>query len=377
MTEATINPLSGLWKPTHLKALYYGPDSVSKYLLDCLPSESSKAFIVTGSSLANKTSLISDVEKILGAKHAATFSKIGQHAPVADLDQATEIVQADSSVDTVISIGGGSPIDSAKVISYRNNETNGKFLYHITIPTTLSAAECTSFGGYTNEQGVKTGVGGPECAPHVVIYDAKFALETPPSLWMSTALRAMDHAVECLYHPTATELMHLMALQAVSNLFVYLPRYKRDPKDIDNITQLQLAAFASLGFMGMNMKGSLGLSHTLGYALGSPYQIPHGVTSCLTLGHVIKLKSEDPAAASAISRLLPFIGGSRTGNDRQDAEKAGDMILKLVSDLGLKTTLTEKGVGKDQVPIIIERATGGMKSGPLYDKVKTLVEGLY
>jgi alcohol dehydrogenase class IV len=168
-----------------------------------------------------------------------------------------------------------------------------------------------------------------------------------------------------------------MALQAVSNLFVYLPRYKRDPKDIDNITQLQLAAFASLGFMGMNMKGSLGLSHTLGYALGSPYQIPHGVTSCLTLGHVIKLKSEDPAAASAISRLLPFIGGSRTGNDRQDAEKAGDMILKLVSDLGLKTTLTEKGVGKDQVPIIIERATGGMKSGPLYDKVKTLVEGLY
>ena len=114
-----------------------------------------------------------------------------------------------------------------------------------------------------------------------------------------------------MYHPTATELKHLMNLQAASNLFVYLPRYKRDPKDIDTITSLQLAAFASLGYLGLNLKGGLGLSHTLGYALGSPYQIPHGVTSCLTLGHVVKLKAEDLKAASAISRILPFIGGSR------------------------------------------------------------------
>ena len=377
MTEATTEPLAGLWKPTHLKALYYGPDSVANYLLSCLPSESSKAFIVTGSSLATKTKLISQVEQILGQKHAATFSKIGQHAPVADLDEATKLVQADSSVDTVISIGGGSPIDSAKVISYRNNEKLGKPLFHITIPTTLSAAECTSFGGFTNEEGVKTGVGGPEYAPHVILYDAKFVLETPPHLWMSTGLRALDHAVECMYHPTATELTHLMNLQAASNLFVYLPRYKRDPKDIDTITSLQLAAFASLGYLGLNLKGGLGLSHTLGYALGSPYQIPHGVTSCLTLGHVVKLKAEDLKAASAISRILPFIGGSRSGNDRQDSESVGDSILKLVSDLGLKTTLTEKNVGKDQLQIIVERATGGMKEGPLFDKVKALVENLY
>jgi alcohol dehydrogenase class IV len=377
MTEATINPLSGFWEPTSLKALYYGPDTVSKYLQSSLPSENSKAIIITGNSLATKTSLVSDIEKVLGRNHAVTFSKIGQHAPVAELDQATELAQKDSSIDTIISIGGGSPIDSAKVISFRNNEKHGKRLYHITIPTTLSAAECTSFGGYTNSKGIKTGLGGPQYAPDVIIYDARFALETPAHLWLSTGLRAMDHAVECLYHPTATELMHLMALQAASNLFVYLPRYKRDPKDLDTITTLQLAAFASLGLMGLNLKGSLGLSHTLGYALGSPYQIPHGITSCLTLGHVVKLKAEDPVAASAVSRLLPFIGGTRTGYDKPDAEQVGDMILKLVSDLGLKTTLTEKGVGKEQVPIIVERATGGLKSGPVYDKVQSLVEGLY
>ena len=74
------------------------------------------------------------------------------------LDEATELVLKDESIDTIISVGGGSPIDSAKAISYRLNEKKkGKFLHHITIPTTLSAAECTLGAGYTNEEGMKTG----------------------------------------------------------------------------------------------------------------------------------------------------------------------------------------------------------------------------
>ena len=64
-----------------------------------------------------------------------------------------------------------------------------------------------------------------------------------------------------------------MCLIAAGDLFTYLPRYKKDPKDEDVITRLQLAAFASLGFLSLNVKGGLGLSHTLGYALGSPYQV--------------------------------------------------------------------------------------------------------
>jgi alcohol dehydrogenase class IV len=144
MTESSNQPLFGLWQPRPLQALYYGPDCVQKHLLSCLPSESSKAFILTGSSLANKTSLVSDVEKLLGARHASTFSDIKQHAPVAELDRATELVLKDDKIDTIISIGGGSPIDSGKAISYRAHEKGGKWLHHITIPTTLSVAECKS-----------------------------------------------------------------------------------------------------------------------------------------------------------------------------------------------------------------------------------------
>ena len=134
--ESKLSPLTGLYQPNNLNAMYYGPGTVKAHLLDCLPSESSKAFIITGSSLANKTPLVKQVEELLGSKHhAGTFSKIGQHAPIKELDEATDQVKNDPTIDTIISIGGGSPIDSAKAISYRVHEKSDKFLTHITIPT--------------------------------------------------------------------------------------------------------------------------------------------------------------------------------------------------------------------------------------------------
>lgn len=374
MTESTAHPLSGFWKPTHLQGLHYGPSSVQKHLISALPSATSKTFVITGSSLATKTSLIRQVEKLLEPeRHAGTFASIKQHAPVAQLDEATRVVAEDPSIDTIISVGGGSPIDSAKLISYRCHQKLGKFLHHIAVPTTLSAAECTYFAGYTNEDGAKTSVGSPEMAPHVIIYDPKFALETPPALFLSTGIRSLDHSVELLYHASATEVpAKQLALTATARLFTYLPKYKADPKDEENITQLQLAAFSSLFSLGLNVVGGIGLSHTLGYALGSPYGIPHGITSCLTLASVVKLKANNPEEAEQIARILPYIGQSRSGDDREDAAKVGDAIAKLVRELGLETNLKKYNVGEDQIPKIVKLATQA-EEGKLYDDVSALV----
>ncbi|KAK8244412.1 hypothetical protein IWZ00DRAFT_146440 [Phyllosticta capitalensis] len=377
MVDATTNPLSGLWKPNHLEKLWYGPNSVEKHLTESLPSESSRVFIITGSSLATKTPLVKRVESVLGSRHAGTVANIKQHAPIVQLNEATDVILKDSKIDTLVSIGGGSPIDTAKAISYKVHERVGHYLYHVAIPTTLSAAECTYNAGLTQGDGVKMGVGHPELVPHVIIYDSKFALETPPKLWLSTGFRALDHAMELMFHPTATEVpARQMCLSAASSLFTNLPKYEKDPTNEDVITQLQLASFASLGFLGTNLKGGLGLSHALGYALGSPYSIPHGITSCLTLGHVIKLKAQEPEAAAQIARMAPFVGLARTGNDQLDATAVGDAILELVEIVGLKTSLREYNVGDDQLPIIVQRATR-QEQGPLYDKVAELVKGLY
>ena len=389
--ESTIDPSSGLWRPTHLKGLYYGSGVVKEHLLSCLPSEKSKAFIVTGSSLANKTPLIKQIEDLLASKHAGTFSSIKEHAPVDQLDEATSRVQADNSIDTIISVGGGSPIDSAKAISSRVNEKSGHYLRHIAIPTTLSAAECTMAAGFTKEDGVKTGIADPNVVASFVFYDSTFALHTPPSLFASTGIRALDHAVELQYHPNATEMpARWLCLQAIKHLFYYLPKYKQNPKDEQVITQLFMAAYASLGFIGLNPGKGLGLSHSMGYALGSPYGIPHGITSCMTLGHVVKLKAHsNPKDAAQVASILQFIpseyGNTPSGDNLKDAEAVGDAILKLVSDLGFKTTLTEKGVSRDEVDTIVSRATGGLSGKDeqteqeknMVGGIKKLVESLY
>ncbi|KIV93039.1 hypothetical protein PV10_04284 [Exophiala mesophila] len=379
--------LSGLYKPHQLKELHYGPGIVQEKLLSALPTESSRAFIVTGQSLATKTPLIKDLEKLLGSKHhAGTFSNIKEHAPIAQLDEATDQVQADQDIDTIISVGGGSPIDSSKAIIFRVHEKFSKWLTHITIPTTLSAAEATAMAGYTTASGVKTGIAHPKVYPSYIFYDVGYGLYTPPQLMLSTGLRALDHAIESQYHASASLPTRLISLGAVGELFTQLTKYKEDPKDEDTITRLFLAAFSSLGFMGQSLRGGLGLSHSLGYALGSPYGIPHGVTSGLTLGHVVKLMArKSPENAANIAKVLPYISEQSTGDAVKDADIVGDRILKLVKDLGVNTTLTEKGVGKDQVDIIVARATGGLtadkektaEEDALYTHVKALVEGLY
>src|SRR5580700_10600392 len=108
--ESSNCPLTGLWQPQlQLKHLYYGPSCVERHLLDTLPSSSSKVFIITGTSIATKTPLVRQLETLLGSRHAGTFSGIRQHGPVADIDLATECISRDSSVDTILSLGGGSP----------------------------------------------------------------------------------------------------------------------------------------------------------------------------------------------------------------------------------------------------------------------------
>jgi alcohol dehydrogenase class IV len=386
--ESAQPPFAGTYEPQGLKKLLYGSGVVKEQLVSCLPGPSSKAFIVTGNSLSTKTPLVRELQEVLTPeRHAGTFAGIQQHNPEGPLQQALAQVKGDTNIDTIISVGGGSPIDAAKSIIYNIGTAEaGRWLTHIAIPTTLGAAECTFFGGTTMADGMKKGIRHPDVIPHYILYDSHFGLYTPPHLFMSTGIRALDHAVELQYHPSATWLCRVMCLRAISTLFDLLPKYKANPKDEDTIVRLFLAAYASLGLVGQNIKGSLGLSHTVGYSLGSPYGIPHGVTSCLTLGPIVKLKARfEKDDAKQIAAILPAIGGIESNDLIHDCELVGDKIIRLVSDLGLSTTLTQWKVDRDQVAVICARATGVWMPGeskqekePGYDAaVRAVIESLY
>jgi 3-oxoacid CoA-transferase len=87
--------------------------------------------------------------------------------------------------------------------------------------------------------------------------------------------------------------------------------------------------------------GGVGLSHSIGHALGATYSIPHGITSCLTLAPVVELKAKTkPEEAKCIARVLPYIGKESSGSDEEDSKVVSKAIAGLVEELGHKSTLT-------------------------------------
>lgn len=147
--------------------------------------------------------------------------------------------------------------------------------------------------------------------------------------------------MELLYHPYAPEVPRKrLALEAIRDLFAYLPMSHRDPENAD-VRQFLLLAGYMAGFPWLP-KVNVGLSHSIGHAIGASYGIPHGMTSCMTLAPVIHLKAESSfEEAQQIARAIPIIGRKGSGNAVTDAHTLGDLVAELVASLGLKTSLTE------------------------------------
>jgi len=368
------------WTDT-LKGVYYGAGSVNTALPKLLQTlGAKKALVVTGKSLYNKTDVVKKVEGILKGldAHGGTFYDIGEHTPIAGIRKGIERFKA-GQCDVIVAVGGGSPIDGSKAILYNIQlETGGPTLRQIAIPTTLSAAEYTVGAGFTNEEGQKVGVTSQELAPAGIILDAELTLSTPERLWLSTGIRALDHATENLYRPGVIPPVKILCYAAIKDLFEYLPLSKADPQAVDVRQKLQLASMMSLWPMKTEGHSALGLSHALGHRLGATYGIPHGFTSCLTLGPTVVLKADiaSPEDKEYLAEALFYLRQPSTGSVEGDARQLGLLISELVAQLGLASNLTEYKVPKDDIPVIAGKALGS-NEGETFTKVVKMLNGLY
>ena len=112
--------------------------------------------------------------------------------------------------------------------------------------------------------------------------------------------------------------------------------------------------------------------------MGATYQIPHGITSCLTLSPVIRYKAtNNPAEANQLARLAPFLG-IPDSSDKEAAIAVADKVKQLVEELGLKSTLTEYKVPhtEQEMEAIAERALH-TKEGDQFQAVVQIVKGIY
>lgn len=253
---------------------------------------------------------------------------IGQHAPMSEINVG---VEAARGADAIVSFGGGSPIDAAKIIAFRLVRVP-----HTAVPTTLSAAELAAGAGYTNDEGDKAGMREPGLMPTAVIYDAELTLMTPMDLWLSTGIRALDHAVEGFLADGEHPFNDVMALEAIRRLFDSLPRAKAAPGDVGVRTENQLAAWFSFTLPGAS---AAGLSHTMGKQIGARHGIPHGVTSCLLLPHVMRYQAT----------RMP---------DRAAHLPSPDDVYRLIGSLGLPQHIAAYGIGEPELRHAAEELAG-------------------
>ena len=323
------------------EVIHWGPGCVRERLDAELRRVGGKrAFVVTTKSAVRDPALAPAVEARLGERFVGRFAGIGQHAPARSVMDAVRAAR-ESRADVLVSIGGGSPIDAAKTVAFclatdldvtlpdaprrARDAKLDRVLPHLAIPTTLSVAELAGSAGFSAEgTKEKVGVAAPQLRPAAVFYDAELAAKTPLELWLTTGIRAVDHAVETLLAPGEHPLPDLAALDGLRRLRKGLLATKANPSDLSARTECQLGAWHSYLLPGPAAKG---LSHTLGKRLGSRHDIPHGVTSCLLLPHVLRYLA--PRAPETMKKI----------GDALEAPTAAEGVALLVADLGLPNHL--------------------------------------
>jgi maleylacetate reductase len=318
--------MNGVFSYSNPSVIHWGPGSVSQLAPELVRFGVGRVALVTTRSLLADEGLVSGVRHALGEVEAPVTVVISQHSPVGQIEEAVERA-AEANVDGMVSLGGGSPIDAAKIVSVMLADRRGlpdRALMHVAIPTTLSVAELGLGAGYTDEDGDKTGVRDPRLLPDCVIYDAKLTLATPITLWLATGIRAVDHAVEGYMASGLHQFSDVLAIEALRRLFVSLPKAKASPADLDIRTENQLAAWFSYTSPAQS---AAGLSHVMGKQIGARHHIPHGVTSCLLLPHVMRFMArKSPQRMQLLSEAMGW-----GANPLSPADK----VQALIAELGL------------------------------------------
>jgi alcohol dehydrogenase class IV len=339
--------MPGEYRYANPPVIRWGQGSVGAVAHDLEQLEVRSIALVSTRSVTAEGGAAAAVLAALGPRSPVVTVLIHQHAPVADIETGVMEIAA-SGADAIVSVGGGSPVDAGKVIAMRVGDARGTPpLRHLAIPTTLSGAELSAGAGMTDAAGNKVGLRDPRGLPDRVIYDADLALATPGWLWLSTGIRAVDHGVEGFLADGEHPLNDVLAAEGLRCLFGSLPAARERPAEASIRTQNQLGAWLSFTLPGPTAGG---LSHVMGKQIGARYGIPHGVTSCLLLPHVMRyLANLQPERTRELARAIG-VG--------EDGLAAAEAVGGLIRQLGLPQHLNEFGVGEDKLQAAAESLAG-------------------
>lgn len=376
-----------------------------------------RAFIVTDKPLFDMgyTDKITGILEDLKIDYE-TFYEVEPDPTMATINRGLSILNV-FQPDVIIALGGGSPMDAAKIMWLMYEHPGVKFedlalrfmdirkriykfpeLGHkammVAIPTTSgTGSEVTPFAVVTDEKtGRKYPIADYELTPDMAIVDAEYVMNMPKGLTAFSGIDALTHAIEAYTSVFANDFTNGTALEAIRLIFKYLPAaYENGAKDLKAREKMHYASTLA----GMAFANSmLGICHSMAHKLGAMHHLPHGLANALLISHVIRFNATDapvkqaafpqykyPDARARYAKIADYLNLGGKDTDAKIANLIAE-IEKLKKTIGIPASIQEAGVAQDafyaQLDEMSELAFDDQCTGanPRYPLISEL-KGLY
>ena len=401
----------------------------------CLPvalqelESKKRAFIVTDSFLFSTGMIdrITDTLQQLGVE-TEVFHQVKPDPTLGTINMAMELVKA-YKPDVFIAVGGGSPMDAAKImwLLYEHPEVEfeglalrfmdirkriysfpnmGKKAELVCIPTTSgTGSEVTPFAIITDENtGMKWAIADYALTPSMAIVDSELAMGQPKGLTASCGIDVLTHSLEALVSSMSTDFTNPLALEAARIVFKYLPEAYADGTNKKAREKMHDASMMA----GMAFSNAfLGLCHSMAHKLGAAFHVPHGMANALLLTNIIRFNANDnptkqasfpqyeyPSVISRYARAADYISMALNDTKNTDfivttpkmsmEEKVQvliDGIEKLKKELNIPASIKDWGVDENEflaqvdelsVKAFDDQCTGSNPRYPLISQIKEL-----
>lgn len=375
-----------------------------------------KAFIVTDQYLYTSGSIKCVTDKLdeMGIRHTEFFNVTPDPTLACAKEGLAQLKLFEP--DCIIAIGGGSPMDAAKImwVMYEHPEADfmdmamrfmdirkrvytfphmGDKAYFVAIPTSSgTGSEVTPFAVITDEKtGTKYPLADYELMPKMAIVDADMMMNQPKGLTSASGIDALTHALEAYASIMATEFTDGPALKAMKNIFEYLPSaYENGANDAK--AREKMAEASTLAGMAF-ANAFLGVCHSMAHKLGAYHHLPHGVANALLITIVMRFNAaEVPTKMGTFSQyqyphtLDRYIEcADFLGIKGRTKEEKFNNFIKAIEDLkervGIKKTIRDYGIEeKDFLATLDEmvenafddQCTGANPRYPLMSEIKEM-----
>lgn len=344
--------------------------------------DGAKRPLIVTDRVVRETGLIEKAQAGLadgGLEVAGIFDDVPQDSGV-DVVEACAAAASEHGCDSLVAIGGGSVMDTAKVANailvHGGSVLDYEGLYQLPrtegyegaplalrplacVPTTAGTGSEVSFGAVIKDaaQGAKISLGDFPFFPALAILDPEATRTLPPAIAASTGMDAMTHAIEGYVSTEWTPHGDAFATQALKLMRENLARAVHTPADDDARGNMLIAAAMAI-VPGAAANIALGATHSMSHPAGARHGVPHGVANAINLPHVVRFNAGDEAAAARYRDIAELLGVEGSAGADEVGEGLAAWVSELTISLGLPQRLSEVGVPEAGIPDLVEGAMG-------------------